>query len=500
MAAPTGAKLLLSYLNETEHQKLHGMMIALTVPAGKKLMEQGQAGNSFFIVLDGAAEVLIDGLCVRKLGKGSHCGELSMITGKPRTATVTATEDCHVLSASAKVFHMFFGERVAKKRTEWAPFLRTLPLFGNYLDEYGCALLADVLEPVEFEPGAVICKRGEKWDGRFYVVRDGSVVGDAKKASHAKALHGSGEHFGEVELLQHRETLLTRKAGPAGTLLCAALPASEFHHLPTDALVSMGREAMAHELHDSQAAGKVAPGKAVFVDSTTNGKDAGGKKGGAGGGGGRKRQAGVAAESGKSVLATNGLEGLLEAKQRTKAGAKLATAAAAATAVAMLPKKAAAPRKSAAEEERSRKALEAAVRAQPALFGRLDAAQLAALSRALLLETVAAGKHVLEQGDTVRRAAPSHSHSHDRPTSLLPIAIAAHPRRLPTSATLSRAASWTRSCRLGRCCRTRPDSARRRTRRTASTAAKRATTARRPPPAQPLRPPLPLPRPLRCSM
>lgn len=396
-AAPTQAKLLLSYLSQTDHQKLHGMMIALTVPAGKKLMEQGQAGNSFFIVLDGTAEVLIDGLCVRKLGKGSCCGELSMITGKPRTATVTALEDCHVLSASAKVFHMFFGERVAKKRAEWAPYLRTLPLFGNYLDAYGCELLADVIEPCEFEPGAVICKRGTPWDGRFYVVRDGSVVDDAKKKTQVKQLHGPGEHFGEIELLQHRETLLTRKAGPGGALFCAALPASEFHHLPTDALVSMGREAMAHDVHDSQVVGKKT---AVFVDANAkDGGGGGGKKGA--GGGGRKRQAGVAAESGKSVLATNGLEGLLAEKQRTKAGAKLATATAAAVAVAAMPDKAAPPPKSAADEERSRMALEAAVKAQPALFGRLDEAQLAALSRALLLETVKEGKHVIEQGDTV---------------------------------------------------------------------------------------------------
>ena len=127
--------LLLSYLSESDRVRLSGMMIEVAVPSGKMLMEQGASGNSFFVLLEGGAEVLRDRLCVRRLGKGSCCGELSMMTGQPCTATVLAVEDCRVLTASAKVFQLFFGQRVAAKRADWLPFLRALPIFGDHIDE-----------------------------------------------------------------------------------------------------------------------------------------------------------------------------------------------------------------------------------------------------------------------------------------------------------------------------------------------------------------------------
>ncbi len=61
--------------------------------AGKEIAVQGQTGVGFHLVAAGSAEVLVGGDVVRTLGPGDYFGELSLIDGKPRSATVRAATD-----------------------------------------------------------------------------------------------------------------------------------------------------------------------------------------------------------------------------------------------------------------------------------------------------------------------------------------------------------------------------------------------------------------------
>jgi CRP/FNR family cyclic AMP-dependent transcriptional regulator len=58
--------------------------------AGKILTRQGQHGLEAFIIVDGRARVERDGRVIAQVGPGDVLGELSVIDGKPRTATVIA--------------------------------------------------------------------------------------------------------------------------------------------------------------------------------------------------------------------------------------------------------------------------------------------------------------------------------------------------------------------------------------------------------------------------
>ena len=55
---------------------------------------EGEPGNTFYIVTDGRLHVSKGGNLVRDLGPGDFLGEISLVDGGPRTATVTA--DGHV--------------------------------------------------------------------------------------------------------------------------------------------------------------------------------------------------------------------------------------------------------------------------------------------------------------------------------------------------------------------------------------------------------------------
>lgn len=60
-------------------------------PAGQRVLRQGLTGNAFYLVLDGEAQVLIDGEERRRLSRGDFFGEISVLTGDPPSADVLAT-------------------------------------------------------------------------------------------------------------------------------------------------------------------------------------------------------------------------------------------------------------------------------------------------------------------------------------------------------------------------------------------------------------------------
>lgn len=58
-------------------------------PAGSVLAEQGSSGVAFHLLLSGSASVSVGGVERGSMTTGSHFGEVALIDGEPRSATVT---------------------------------------------------------------------------------------------------------------------------------------------------------------------------------------------------------------------------------------------------------------------------------------------------------------------------------------------------------------------------------------------------------------------------
>jgi signal transduction histidine kinase len=80
----------------------------VTVPAGRLLFAEGSEPDAMYVVLDGALEVLKregDGeVLLNTCGPGEPIGELSLVHGRPRSATVRATEDSVLMRVPAASF------------------------------------------------------------------------------------------------------------------------------------------------------------------------------------------------------------------------------------------------------------------------------------------------------------------------------------------------------------------------------------------------------------
>ncbi len=73
--------------------------------AGETIVRQGEPGQSMFIVADGTVSVMLQaGQQVAQIEAGGYFGEMSLLTGDPRSATVVAAGDVTVIEISADLF------------------------------------------------------------------------------------------------------------------------------------------------------------------------------------------------------------------------------------------------------------------------------------------------------------------------------------------------------------------------------------------------------------
>src|ERR1700712_442647 len=82
---------LFASLGRKEQAAVHGLLTEATLPAGYVLAQQGTHGSEFFVIVSGTASVERDGIHVADVGPGDFQGEISLLDGGPRTATVIAT-------------------------------------------------------------------------------------------------------------------------------------------------------------------------------------------------------------------------------------------------------------------------------------------------------------------------------------------------------------------------------------------------------------------------
>jgi hypothetical protein len=100
-------------------------MEPVTYPAGAAIVEQGAAGDAYYVVAAGRADVVIDGTTVATLGPGDGFGEIALLDDRPRTATVIAGEplDAYRLrradfleAVTGNVSSVRVGERLVAER------------------------------------------------------------------------------------------------------------------------------------------------------------------------------------------------------------------------------------------------------------------------------------------------------------------------------------------------------------------------------------------------
>jgi len=101
---------LFAALSKRDLEELGTLADEVDIADGRVLTRQGETGNEFFVVLDGAVEVDVNGNVISTLGKGDFLGEIALVDGKPRTATTRAVGPTRLLVVGHQQFHQLMDD------------------------------------------------------------------------------------------------------------------------------------------------------------------------------------------------------------------------------------------------------------------------------------------------------------------------------------------------------------------------------------------------------
>lgn len=144
------------------------------VSAGKTIIRQGDAitrTSKIYLVFSGSVRVEITGghpLKAITEGAGWLFGEIAVICGSRRTATVKASTDCILFSCTKSILMVLPSARLLR-------FMRQIPLLQVMSDNslYDLFLKATLKT---FQPGSHMISYGDVTDGNVFFIRHGSVV------------------------------------------------------------------------------------------------------------------------------------------------------------------------------------------------------------------------------------------------------------------------------------------------------------------------------------
>lgn len=129
---------LLSVLDAAELERLSGLAIELDYADGEALMRQGDPGDRFFLIVSGNVTVERNGRAIARRGAGDHLGEISLLDGRPRTATVVAEGPVHAIVLDRRDFDRLLDEQPGVARQLVGTLVErlgrsvTVPQFGIF--------------------------------------------------------------------------------------------------------------------------------------------------------------------------------------------------------------------------------------------------------------------------------------------------------------------------------------------------------------------------------
>ncbi|HEY5059424.1 MAG TPA: cyclic nucleotide-binding domain-containing protein [Gaiellaceae bacterium] len=114
-----------------ELQELAALADEVQLAEGRNLTTEGATGKEFVVIVEGYADVRRKGRKINTLRSGDFLGEIALVTGGPRTATVTTTAPTRVLVITARAFRSLLRRMPALQLKVLETLAARLP------DEYG---------------------------------------------------------------------------------------------------------------------------------------------------------------------------------------------------------------------------------------------------------------------------------------------------------------------------------------------------------------------------
>jgi CRP/FNR family cyclic AMP-dependent transcriptional regulator len=95
---------LFESLSRKHLKKVAGLSTTVDFGAGDTVIQEGEPGDSFYVTVSGQAKVVTGGKTMHRLIPGDHFGEISLLDGQPRSASVVAETPVSLLRVERSSF------------------------------------------------------------------------------------------------------------------------------------------------------------------------------------------------------------------------------------------------------------------------------------------------------------------------------------------------------------------------------------------------------------
>ncbi|CAL8304580.1 unnamed protein product [Merluccius merluccius] len=241
LAKAISKNVLFAHLDDNERSDIFDAMFPVTHIAGETVIQQGDEGDNFYVIDQGEVDVYVNGEWVTSIGEGGSFGELALIYGTPRAATVKAKTDLKLWGIDRDSYrrilmrfdasetsnrpgrdarrpaqHLDLGQHAEEEED-----VRRVPLSKvsilESLDKWERLTVADALEPVQSEDGEKIVVQGDPGDDFFIITETETPLffaleqGSPVAAAAAGGGGGGGPAVSSASVIQKRHTFHTNE-------------------------------------------------------------------------------------------------------------------------------------------------------------------------------------------------------------------------------------------------------------------------------------------------
>lgn len=234
--------ILFSHMDDDERNDVFDSMFVVEHAPGDTIIQQGDEGDNFYVIDHGEVEVFVAAAGdkpITTIAEGGSFGELALIYGTPRAATIKAKTAVRLWAIDRNSYRRILMGNTLRKRKLYESFLEKVPILES-LDKWERLTVADALEAVTFESGVEVVKQGDEGND-FFIIIEGKARVLQRKNPDEEPIEvgrlGPSDYFGEIALLTNRPRAATVVA--EGTLKTIKLDRGRFERVlgPCEAIL-----------------------------------------------------------------------------------------------------------------------------------------------------------------------------------------------------------------------------------------------------------------------
>ena len=194
---------------------IENMMYYILKP-NETVFHQGEPGYNFFLIASGSVEVVSNHKRVAVLDRGRSFGELALLHGCGRNATVTTLTNVRLWGLGREIFQELIRKDNQQQYFDNKEFLTNAPRLKALSPGQIEALLSSLVVQI-FETNEKILSLGEN-SAEFYIIKSGAV--NLFRHNKKVITLGKGEYFGEQSIIRNKSRLASVIAKSKTALLC----------------------------------------------------------------------------------------------------------------------------------------------------------------------------------------------------------------------------------------------------------------------------------------